>query len=89
MVIRAAQALPLEARTHLAAELVDRLLDRWRQGVVQLGLERPLADRAHVRQTHAVGREHARERVHQDLLEAEVRDQTGVLAGRAAEATSA
>ena len=57
------------------------------QRVVELGLDRPLAQRAHVREAHAVGREHARQGMHQHALEAQrVGDPAGVLPGGAAEA---
>ncbi len=60
---------------------------RRRPRFVQRRLHGPLAQRAHVREAHAVGAEHAGQRVEQDARHAQrVGDQAGVLAGRAAEA---
>ena len=54
---------------------------------IQRGLQGGLVDHAHVRQAHAVGREHPREGVDQDLLHAQrLRHPAGQLAGGAAEA---
>ncbi len=90
---------PHEADAFRSDALRDQLLARHLrkplQGAIQDGeiagfeprFERLLAHRDGVGEPDAVGREHARERVHEDARHAErVGDQAGVLAGRAAEA---
>ena len=80
-------ALLLELRAALGAEVVDGFGEARHERGIEGRLDRALAQRAHVRQPHAVGRQHARQRMHQDPPEAErIGDQAGVLAGGAAKA---
>ena len=81
------QVLLAQLVAALRRELLDRLGEPRHQRLLEPGLDRPLTERAHVGKPHAVGREHARQRVHQDPLQPEgVGDPAGVLAGGAAEA---
>ncbi len=81
------QALPRELGAAFLGELRDGAGEPRHQQVVELGLDRALAQRAHVREPHAVGREHARQGMHEHALEAQrVRDPAGVLPRGAAEA---
>ncbi len=74
---RAASARARRARGALAASALR----------ASARLDRLLAQRAHVGEAHAVGREHAGERMDEHARHAErVGDQAGVLAARAAEA---
>ena len=84
---RRLHALALEFPARRRREFLDRLLERLHQGIVEGRLDRPLPDHAHVCQAHAVGRQHARERMHENAREPQrIGDQAGVLPGRAAEA---
>ena len=76
-----------QLRARLVRQRVERPPERRRPRVVEPGLHRPVAERPHVGEPHAVGGEHARERMDHDPGHAErVRDEAGVLAARPAEA---
>ena len=65
----------------------EERLDCIESGRRERRLDRLLAQRAHVGESHAVGREHAGERMDEHALHAQrVGDRAGVLAARAAEA---
>ena len=81
------QALAGELGARGGRELVNRRLELRHQRVLERRLERPLAERAHIRKAHAVGREHARQGMHQHPRQAQrIGDPAGVLARRPAEA---
>ena len=76
---------------HLGAALflhpVQRRPQLIQERIVEDRLYGALAHDAKIGEAHAVGREHARERVDEDTADAErIRDQTGVLSARSAEA---
>ena len=76
-----------ELRPRLRTELVEDPAEPVRTCVVEPRLHRPVAERPHVGESHAVGGEHPGERVDHDPGHPEgIRDEAGVLAARPAEA---
>ncbi len=93
--VRVAPQFDLGRRHALARDLVARgvaefgqpRVGRGQAGGVERQLDRGLAHRDLVRQAHAVGREHARQRVHEDAAHAQrIGHAAGMLAAGAAEA---
>ena len=75
-------ALLPELLAALGAELLDGLGQARHQRGIEPRLDRALTQRAHVREPHAIGRQHARQRMHQDPLEARANRRPGRRAGR-------
>ena len=83
---RRGDALLLDVAARDALQRAECRLRGGERSVVERRLDRLLPERAHVGEPHAVGGEHARERVDEHARHAErVGDEAGVLAARAAE----